>query len=107
MPDGGTVTIATSNLSSGPGQPDLPAGDWVRLRMSDSGRGMSSEVKDHLFEPFFTTKGGLPRAGLGLSTVYGIVRQAGGHVRVESDPGTGTSFEILLPRSHPATAPVA
>jgi two-component system cell cycle sensor histidine kinase/response regulator CckA len=106
MPDGGTLAFATSNVTAGPGHPDLPAGDWVRLRVTDSGRGMSREVKDHLFEPFFTTKAGGPRAGLGLSTVYGIIRQAGGQVRVESDPGAGTTFEVLLPPAL-AAAPAA
>jgi two-component system cell cycle sensor histidine kinase/response regulator CckA len=106
MPEGGTVAFATANVTAGPRRPGVPAGDWVQLRVTDSGRGMSSDVKDHLFEPFFTTKTGGPGTGLGLSTVYGIVRQAGGHVRVESDPGTGTVFEVLLPRAL-AAAPAA
>jgi PAS domain S-box-containing protein len=99
MPGGGTLSIETANLPDGAGQPDLGGADWVRLRIRDSGSGMSREVKDHLFEPFFTTKPSGRGTGLGLATVYGIVRQAGGQVRVESDPGKGTTFDVLLPRS--------
>ncbi len=99
MPSGGALSIGTSNVHVDPGQPDLPAGEWVRLRVRDSGSGMSREVKEHLFEPFFTTKPSGRGTGLGLATVYGIVRQAGGQVRVESDPGKGTTFDVLLPRT--------
>jgi two-component system cell cycle sensor histidine kinase/response regulator CckA len=104
MPAGGTLEIAVANVPGGPGGADLGTVDQVRLRVRDSGSGMSREVKDHLFEPFFTTKPSGHGTGLGLATVYGIVRQAGGHVRVESDPGTGTTFEVLLPRAPPAEA---
>jgi PAS domain S-box-containing protein len=104
MPAGGSLCIGTANVHAEPGQPDLAAGDWVRLRVRDSGSGMSREVKDHLFEPFFTTKPSGQGTGLGLATVYGIVRQAGGQVRVESDPGSGTTFDVLLPRTRPVEA---
>jgi CheY-like chemotaxis protein len=104
MPSGGTLSIFTANVQSGSGRSDPPAGDWVRLRVRDSGGGMSREVKDHLFEPFFTTKPSGQGTGLGLATVYGIVRQAGGHVRVESEPGKGTTFDVLLPRSPPVAS---
>jgi CheY-like chemotaxis protein len=104
MPSGGTLSIFTANVQSGSGRSDPPAGDWVRLRVRDSGGGMSREVKDHLFEPFFTTKPSGQGTGLGLATVYGIVRQAGGHVRVESEPGKGTTFDVLLPRSAPVAS---
>ena len=102
MPSGGTLSISTANVQVGSGRSDPPAGDWVRLRVRDSGGGMSREVKDHLFEPFFTTKPFGRGTGLGLATAYGIVRQAGGHLRVESEPGEGTTFDVLLPRSAPA-----
>ena len=99
MPAGGTLEIAMANLPTAPGSVDLPALDHVRLRVRDSGNGMSREVQEHLFEPFFTTKPYGHGTGLGLATVYGIVRQAGGHVRVESAPGSGTTFDVLLPRA--------
>ena len=107
MPGGGTLTLSAANV---PGSSDGSGGasDQVRLRVGDSGAGMSPEVKEHLFEPFFTTKDGAPGSGLGLATVYGIVRQAGGQVRVDSAPGRGTTVELLLPRaaSAPAEGPV-
>ncbi len=106
MPAGGILEIAVANVPGGTGGADHPEGEQVRLRVRDSGSGMSREVKDHLFEPFFTTKPSGHGTGLGLATVYGIVRQAGGHVRVESDPGTGTTFDVLLPRVPSAEASV-
>jgi CheY-like chemotaxis protein len=72
-------------------------GDWVGLRVEDTGMGMSKEVQAHLFEPFFTTKEAHKGTGLGLPQVYGIVRQHRGHISVESTPGQGTSFTIYLP----------
>ncbi|HTN54330.1 MAG TPA: PAS domain S-box protein [Anaeromyxobacter sp.] len=103
MPRGGTLVLETGNVRVGedrlPADRDVPPGEYVRLAVEDSGLGMSEEVKSHLFEPFFTTKPTGQGTGLGLATVYGIVTQSGGRIRVESAPGQGTRFEILLPRT--------
>ncbi|HXX93989.1 MAG TPA: ATP-binding protein [Planctomycetota bacterium] len=88
MPGGGRLSIWASN-----------AGDGIRLAVTDTGCGMDRETLSHLFEPFFTTKPPGKGTGLGLATVYGIVTQIGGTIRVESEPGRGTRVEILLPRS--------
>jgi CheY-like chemotaxis protein len=102
MPEGGRLTIETANVriveESSRALPDCPPGDYVLLAVSDSGCGIDEQVKAHIFEPFFTTKGVGKGTGLGLSTLYGIVRQGGGHVRVESDPGAGARFLIYFPR---------
>lgn len=101
MPDGGIIRMTTVNIVLSEAEcsrwPDVKPGDYVRLTFSDNGVGMSEEVVDHLFEPFFTTK---PRGrgnGLGLSAIYGIIRQAGGFINVSSTPGKGTIFEICMP----------
>ena len=103
MPGGGRLTIASFNATYCAGQspavPGIPEGEYVQLRVTDTGTGMSQEVLDHLFEPFFTTKEAGKGTGLGLSIIYGIVKQSGGHIRVESTPGHGTSFEIFLPHA--------
>jgi len=100
MPEGGHLSLETANLAVGevPPLPAMAPGDWVRLSVHDSGTGMAPDVKAHLFEPFFTTKPKGRGTGLGLATVYGIVKQSGGHIRVESDPADGTTFDIFLPR---------
>lgn len=97
MPDGGKVTVATGRkvLTAANGF-GLPAGDYARLVVADTGEGIPPEVLPRVFEPFFTTKDGGRGTGLGLPTVYGIVQQHGGAVRVESTP-EGTGFELLLP----------
>jgi two-component system cell cycle sensor histidine kinase/response regulator CckA len=98
MPDGGTVAIETdlTGVRPGPAAPVTP-GAYAKLTVSDTGTGMTPEVRDRLFEPFFTTKPADKGTGLGLSTVYGIVSDAGGHITVESAVGIGTTFVILLP----------
>jgi CheY-like chemotaxis protein len=88
MPHGGSVTIETANV-------ETEAGRFVDLRLTDTGVGMTDEERRQLFDPFFTTKDG--GTGLGLATVYGIVEQSGGTIEVESAPGLGSSFRILLP----------
>ncbi len=106
MPRGGTLTIETENDERPDGCPP-GAGASVRLAVSDTGVGMDEEVRSHVFEPFFTTKPAGKGTGLGLSTVFGIVQQSRGTIRVDSTPGQGTRFEMCFPRVAPGAAPVA
>jgi two-component system, cell cycle sensor histidine kinase and response regulator CckA len=99
MPGGGKLTIRTANtdLDGAAAQADLPPGRYVTVKVSDTGTGIPKDVLDRVFEPFFTTKPKGQGTGLGLATVYGIIHQAGGHVRIYSEPGLGTILTALLP----------
>ena len=101
MPQGGVLSIATKNVfvkyDGSEEHSWVTAGEYIALTVSDTGRGMEKEVKDHLFEPFFTTKEQGKGTGLGLATVYGIVQQSEGYVWADSEPGHGACFTIYLP----------
>jgi two-component system cell cycle sensor histidine kinase/response regulator CckA len=105
MPDGGKLTIKTANVSAQEAEKlsykGMPAADYVRIDVSDTGTGIPADIVDKIFEPFFSTKEVGKGTGLGLSTVYGIVKQTGGFVYVDSEEGKGTTFRIFLPRHHP------
>jgi len=111
MPKGGTVTIATANESvaqaAALGTAIMPAGDYVCISVSDTGIGIPKEHLGKIFDPFFTTKPVGQGTGLGLATVYGIVKQTGGFITVDSEVGKGTSFHIYLPRHRGETIAVA
>ncbi len=99
MPQGGSLLIATSNATIGAFETASPLvpGEYVQVTVSDTGVGMTEEVRDHLFEPFFTTKEQGKGTGLGLSVVYGIIQQSGGNILVDSTPGKGSTFRIYFP----------
>jgi PAS domain S-box-containing protein len=103
MPGGGTLSIHTSVVTVAEDEAsrvlDLEAGRYVKVTVGDTGMGMSDEVKQKAFEPFFTTKPKSGGTGLGLATVYGIVKGAGGHIDISSEEGRGTSFQLLFPVS--------
>ncbi|MEX2471193.1 MAG: ATP-binding protein [Gemmatimonadota bacterium] len=103
MPGGGTLVLRVGNVSVSPADarkdPRIAPGDYAELTVSDTGTGMDEITRTRVFEPFFTTKPAPQGTGLGLSMAYGIVRQSSGFITVESEPGAGTTFRILLPRS--------
>jgi two-component system, cell cycle sensor histidine kinase and response regulator CckA len=105
MPDGGKLTVRTVNVTSEESgrlsYKGMPAADYVRIDVADTGSGIAPDIVDKIFEPFFSTKEVGKGTGLGLSTVYGIVKQTGGFVYVDSETGKGTSFHIFLPRHRP------
>ena len=106
MPDGGKLTVRDRQCDGGRSRRSssykgMPAADYVRIDVSDTGTGIPADIVDKIFEPFFSTKEVGKGTGLGLSTVYGIVKQTGGFVYVDSEDGKGTSFHIFLPRHHP------
>ena len=105
MPDGGVLTIRTTNIAEAEstrfkGQGFRP-GDYVLIEVADTGVGMAPDVQDKIFEPFYSTKDVGKGTGLGLSTVYGIIKQTGGYIYVDSTPGEGSTFRILMPRHVP------
>ncbi|MEN3361114.1 MAG: hypothetical protein V7637_5096 [Mycobacteriales bacterium] len=125
MPDGGRLTIATASAGTEPeagrageirvgdagggaaGAAGAADGRWVRLTVTDTGTGMETSVAEHVFDPFFTTKGPGKGTGLGLATVYGVVKEAGGEIRLWTEPGKGTAFDIYLPAAVTAISAVS
>ncbi|MBV9565350.1 MAG: response regulator [Bradyrhizobium sp.] len=102
MPDGGTLTVRTANITAADAvqlaYKGMPAADYVRIEIADTGTGIPLDIREKIFEPFFSTKEVGKGTGLGLSTVYGIIKQTGGFIYVDSEEGKGTTFQIFLPR---------
>jgi signal transduction histidine kinase/ActR/RegA family two-component response regulator len=103
MPDGGKLTLATANVTLdeayAKARDELAPGEYVMIAITDTGTGIPPSIRDRVFEPFFTTKSEGKGAGLGLSMVYGFVKQSGGHIRMHTEEGRGTRFELYLPRA--------
>ena len=106
MPGGGAITLATANATAGrPERPEHPpAGEYVMVSVADTGCGIPPEIIDKVFNPFFTTKEVGKGSGLGLSLVLGVAQQLGGGVRIETQPGVGTTVKVYLPRAGVAEA---
>ncbi len=109
MPDGGKLVIETSNVVLDEGyvstNSEVTAGNYVMVAVTDSGHGIPASILDHVFEPFFTTKDVDKGSGLGLSMVYGFVKQSGGHIKIYSEEGHGTAVRIYLPRAEGVAQP--
>jgi two-component system cell cycle sensor histidine kinase/response regulator CckA len=108
MPNGGKLNVRTANIDAGEAArmsyKGMPAADYVMVEVADSGSGIPPDIIDKIFDPFFSTKEVGKGTGLGLSTVYGIVKQTGGFIYPNSEPGNGTTFRIFLPRHVPDAA---
>ena len=106
MPEGGRLTVETANCHLDDRysrlHPGVPAGQYVLVAVTDTGTGMTPEVIAKAFDPFFTTKDVGKGTGLGLSQVFGFVKQSGGHVKIYSEPGHGTTVKVYLPRYYSA-----
>ncbi len=111
MPNGGELMLETNNVvlddSYAKSNADVQAGNYVLIAVSDTGSGIPESIRDRIFEPFFTTKGTGKGTGLGLSMVYGFVKQSGGHIKVYSEEGQGTTFRIYLPQVSVRADPIA
>jgi CheY-like chemotaxis protein len=110
MPHGGTLTIETANVSLDEdysrSNPDVTPGDYALLAVTDTGTGIPPEIMKRVMEPFFTTKPEGRGTGLGLSMIYGFAKQSGGHLKLYSEPGHGTTVKLYLPRAHGSADPV-